>query len=213
MRDLLRDLFWNGTWPNETAPTIPATPMKSAYYFIYIIYIYIYYICILLYILLWCCSVTQVKLAHPGLKLPSQALEVASTDAVVDMSRAGSLAGNWQPRTSKRFPIAMILPWFCHDVCHDFAMMSYISIHTFSMVFHYTGDHYGQIPHPNLCLLQWPLAFQSSWSWPRCKWELLILWTRGRVQPLCTCQSPAQSSILTTVNADIVVTLMPFLNL
>lgn len=133
MRDLLRDLFWNGTWPNETAPTIPATPMKSAYYFIYIIYIY--YICILLYILLWCCSVTQVKLAHPGLKLPSQALEVASTDAVVDMSRAGSLAGNWQPRTSKRFPIAMILPWFCHDFA-TILPWCFISIHTFSIIFH-----------------------------------------------------------------------------
>lgn len=28
MRDLLRDLFWNATWPNETTPTIPATPIE-----------------------------------------------------------------------------------------------------------------------------------------------------------------------------------------
>lgn len=63
----------------------------------------------------------------PGLKLPSQALEVASTDAVVDMSRAGSLAGNWEPRTSKRFPIAMILPWFCHDVSFQFIHFPWFS--------------------------------------------------------------------------------------
>jgi hypothetical protein len=54
MRDLLRDLFWNGTWPNETAPTIPATPMKSAYYFIYIIYILYLYTSVYITMMLQC---------------------------------------------------------------------------------------------------------------------------------------------------------------
>ena len=72
----------------------------------------------------------------PGLKLPSQALEVASTDAVVDMSRAGSLAGNWEPRTSKRFPIAMILPWFCHD------SFQFIHFPWFSIILETTMDRF-----------------------------------------------------------------------
>ena len=206
MRDLLRDLFWNGTWPNETAPTIPATPMKSAYYCTHIyIYIYIHtyiytyiYICILLYI-------TMMLQCYKSETCPSRPQVAEPSAGSGQHWRCRGHVPSWFPGrelTASNFQTV--------SDCHDFAMIlpwCFISIHTFSMVFHYTGDHYGQIPHPNLCLLQWPLAFHSSWSWPRCKW------TRGRVQQLCTCQSPAQSSILTTVNADIVVTLMPFLNL
>ena len=209
MRDLLRDLFWNGTWPNETAPTIPATPMKSAYYFIYIIYILYLYTSVYITMMLQCYT-SETCPSWPQAAEPSagSGQHWRCRGHVPSWFPGRELTASNFQTVSDCHDFAMILPRFCHDVSFQF-----IHFPSFSMVFHYTGDHYGQIPHPNLCLLQWPLAFQSSWSWPRCKWELLILWTRGRVQPLCTCQSPAQSSILTTVNADIVVTLMPFLNL